>query len=101
MSYLNEVLTEQNTELKKVSAFKDEKGLSTLIASYEDKEISYRKDINRMEEVNKNLKSSVESLENELNEERRQRYKLEDLNNNLRMEITKYRELNNVLLSKN
>lgn len=34
-------------------------------------------------------------------EERRQRYKLEDLNNSLRMEISKYRELNNSLLSKN
>ena len=34
MNYLNEVLTEQNTELKKVNAFKDEKGLTLLITTY-------------------------------------------------------------------
>lgn len=95
------MLTEQNTELKKISAFKDEKGLSILIASYEDKEMNYRKDISRLEEINKNLKSTYETLDNDLSEERRQRFKLEDLNNSLRMEITKYRELNNILLSKN
>jgi hypothetical protein len=47
VTYLNDVLTEQNTELKKVNAFKDEKGLTTLITSYEDREINYRKDIAR------------------------------------------------------
>lgn len=63
--------------------------------------MNYRKDISRLEEINKNLKSTYETLDNDLSEERRQRFKLEDLNNSLRMEITKYRELNNILLSKN
>jgi hypothetical protein len=99
--YLNDVLSEQNTELKKVNAFKDEKGLSSLITSYEDKEINYRKEISRLEDVIKTLKISCETLDNDLSEERRQRFKLEDLNNNLKMEITRYRELNNGLLSKN
>lgn len=101
MVYLNDVLSEQNTELKKVNAFKDEKGLSSLITSYEDKEINYRKEISRLEDVIKTLKVSCETLDNDLSEERRQRFKLEDLNNNLKMEITRYRELNNGLLSKN
>ena len=61
----------------------------------------YRKDINRLEEMNKNLKQNYEGLDNDLGEERRQKFKLEDLNNNLKMEISKYRELNNFLLSKN
>lgn len=63
--------------------------------------MNFRKDISRLEEINKNLKLSCETIETDLNEERRQRFKLEDLNNSLRMEITKYRELNNILLSKN
>jgi len=58
VAYLNDVLSEQNTELKKVNAFKDEKGLSALITSYEDKEINYRKDIVRQEEVIKTLKAA-------------------------------------------
>ena len=51
--------------------------------------------------MNKNLKQNYEGLDNDLGEERRQKFKLEDLNNNLKMEISKYRELNNFLLSKN
>ena len=84
-----------------MDAIKSEKGLSTLISSYEDREFNYRKDINRLEEMNKNLKQNYEGLDNDLGEERRQKFKLEDLNNNLKMEISKYRELNNFLLSKN
>lgn len=72
-----------------------------MISSYEDREFNYRKDINRLEEMNKNLKQNYEGLDNDLGEERRQKFKLEDLNNNLKMEISKYRELNNFLLSKN
>ena len=72
-----------------------------MISSYEDREFNYRKDINRLEEMNKNLKQNFEGLDNDLGEERRQKFKLEDLNNNLKMEISKYRELNNFLLSKN
>jgi chromosome segregation ATPase len=101
VSYLNDVLTEQNTELKKVNAFKDEKGLTALIASYEDREIAYRKDIARQEELLRSLRTSCDSLDNDLAEERRQRYKAEDLNNALRIEIAKYRELNSSLISKN
>jgi chromosome segregation ATPase len=101
VSYLNDVLTEQNTELKKVNAFKDEKGLSALITSYEDREITFRKDLARQEELIKSLKLSCETLENELADERRQRFKLEDLNGNLKMEISRYRELNANLLQKN
>lgn len=68
VSYLNEVLTEQNTELKKMNAFKDEKGLAALITSYEDRELSYRKDISRQEEIFKALKSSYEKLEADLSQ---------------------------------
>lgn len=66
VSYLNEVLTEQNTELKKMNAFKDQKGLASLITSYEDRELTYRKDISRQEEIIKALKSSCENLQADL-----------------------------------
>ena len=101
VGYLNDVLTEQNTELKKMNAFKDEKGLAALITSYEDRELTYRKDISRQEEIVKALKGSYENLETDLAQERRQRYKLQEMNSGLRMEINKYRELNSSLLSKN
>lgn len=101
VTYLNDVLTEQNTELKKVNAFKDEKGLTALIASYEDREIAYRKDIARQEELLRSLRASCDSLDNDLAEERRQRYKADDLNNALRIELAKYRELNAGLIAKN
>lgn len=51
--------------------------------------------------MNKSLKGNFDALETDLNEERRQRFKLEDLNNSLKMEIAKYREHNNILLTKN
>ena len=101
VKYLTDALNDQTEQLKRVDAIKSEKGLSTLISSYEDREFNYRKDINRLEEMNKNLKQNFEGLDNDLGEERRQKFKLEDLNNNLKMEISKYRELNNFLLSKN
>ena len=63
---MNDVLTEQNTELKKMNAFKDEKGLAALITSYEDRELTYRKDISRQEEIVKALKGSYENLEIDL-----------------------------------
>lgn len=63
---MNDVLTEQNTELKKMNAFKDEKGLAALITSYEDRELTYRKDISRQEEIVKALKGSYENLETDL-----------------------------------
>ena len=63
---MNDVLTEQNTELKKMNAFKDEKGLAALITSCEDRELTYRKDISRQEEIVKALKGSYENLEIDL-----------------------------------
>jgi hypothetical protein len=49
-----------------MNAFKDEKGLAALITSYEDREMNYRKDIARQEEVVKMLRNSCESLEADL-----------------------------------
>lgn len=56
------MLTGQNTELKKMNAFKDEKGLAALITSYENQEMTYRKDISRQEEIVKAFKNSCEKL---------------------------------------
>ena len=56
------MLADQNAELKKVNAFKDEKELAALITSYEDRELAYRKDISRQEEIVKALKISCEKL---------------------------------------
>ena len=36
-----------------------------------------------------------------MGEERRERYKMEDLNNSLKIEVNRYKELNNGLLAKN
>jgi len=41
-------LTEQNAELKKLSIFKNEKGISELFRSYEEREDNYRKEISRL-----------------------------------------------------
>ena len=51
--------------------------------------------------MNKNLKRNFETLDEDISQQRRERFKLEDLNNNLRMEMTKYKELNQDLISKN
>ena len=47
------------------------------------------------------MRASCDSLDNDLAEERRQRYKADDLNNALRIELAKYRELNAGLIAKN
>ena len=55
---MNDALNDEKDQMKKVEALKSEKGLSALINSYEDKEVTNRKDLNRLEEINKNLKDN-------------------------------------------
>ena len=59
VGYMNDVLKDQNAELEKVSAFKDEKGISQLFKSYEEKELSYKNDVQRLEEQVSNLKINI------------------------------------------
>ena len=62
MGYLNDVLTEQNAELKKLSVFKNEKGISELFRSYEEREDNYRKEISRLEEQVSQLKTTIDRI---------------------------------------
>lgn len=75
---MNDVLIEQNGELKKLSVFKDEKGISELFRSYEEREDSYKKEVSRLEENVSSLKLIIDRNEEDLTQETEMRKRYED-----------------------
>ena len=63
LAYLNYMLAEQNQEMKKYQAIRDEKKVAQLIRTYEEKEQLYSVERNCHEELIKKLREELSRLE--------------------------------------
>jgi chromosome segregation ATPase len=98
VGYLNDVVQDLTTEVKKLNMHKDERAVAALIRTYEEKEATMNRNRNQNEEMIGKLKSAVERLENELQGERNSKEEYEERYKTLSLEMNRYKEQNSALL---